>query len=67
MLLQYKNKGEKPMKPIEKKFQKIGNSYGMVFSKFVFEQAEISPLDKAEITFAKNRITIKKKKKEKEN
>lgn len=55
------------MKPIEKKFQIIGNSFGLIIDKFIFEQTEMKPKDKVEITFAKNRITIKKsKQKEKE-
>lgn len=49
------------MIPVEKTFNKIGNSYGLIFDKFVFTQSEIKPTDTVEITFAKNRITIKKK------
>ena len=54
------------MKPIEKDLTKVGNSYGIILDKFILEQSEIKPTDKIEISFAKNRITIKKKK-EKEN
>ena len=54
------------MKPIEKNIQKVGNSYGIILDKFILDQSEIKPTDKIEISFAKNRITIKKKTK-KEN
>jgi antitoxin component of MazEF toxin-antitoxin module len=50
------------MKPIEKDLTKVGNSYGIILDKFILEQSEIKPTDKIEISFAKNRITIKKKK-----
>ena len=50
------------MKPIEKTISKVGNSYGIILDKFILEQSEIKPTDKVEISFAKNRITIKKKK-----
>jgi antitoxin component of MazEF toxin-antitoxin module len=50
------------MKPIEKDLTKVGNSYGIILDKFILEQSEIKPTDKVEISFAKNRITIKKKK-----
>ena len=50
------------MKPIDKVFSKVGNSYGIILDKFILEQSEIKPTDKVEISFAKNRITIKKKK-----
>ena len=33
----------------------------MLQDKFVFAQSDIKPTDTVEITFAKNRITIKKK------
>ncbi len=54
------------MKPIEKELTRVGNSFGVILDKFVLDQAEIKPSDKLEISFAKNRITIKKKK-DKEN
>lgn len=54
------------MIPIKKSFQKFGNSHGIILDKFIFEQSEIKPTDKVEITYGKNRITLKKKK-EKEN
>lgn len=50
------------MKPIEKDLTKVGNSYGIILDKFILEQSEIKPTDKVEISFAKNRITLKKKK-----
>lgn len=50
------------MKPIEKVISKVGNSFGIILDKFILEQSEIKPTDKVEISFAKNRITIKKKK-----
>jgi antitoxin component of MazEF toxin-antitoxin module len=50
------------MKPIEKDLTKVGNSYGIILDKFILEQSEIKTTDKVEISFAKNRITIKKKK-----
>jgi antitoxin component of MazEF toxin-antitoxin module len=54
--------GGATMKPIDKTISKVGNSYGIILDKFILEQSEIKPTDKVEISFAKNRITIKKKK-----
>lgn len=48
------------MKPIEKTFQKVGNSYGVIVDKYIFKESEIKPTDKVQITCGKNRITIKK-------
>ena len=54
--------GGATMKPIEKDLTKVGNSFGIILDKFILEQSEIKPSDKVEISFAKNRITLKKKK-----
>jgi antitoxin component of MazEF toxin-antitoxin module len=53
--------GGTDMKPIDKTFQKVGNSYGVIVDKYIFKESEIKPTDKVQITCGKNRITIKKK------
>lgn len=53
--------GGADMKPIDKTFQKVGNSYGVIIDKYIFKESEIKPTDKVQISCGKNRITIKKK------
>lgn len=54
------------MKPIKKRFTKLGNSVGVVVDKILLKESEINENDELEVICRKGYITIKKSK-QKEN